>query len=82
MPRPAAADAGKDELPTLDAPLYSTNDGDDDDYEDYDGEAADREAARRAAAAVRVDGPDGPVSAALLATGAILALFLAAGFLP
>ena len=84
VPRPAPANEADAELPTLSAPLYSADDDSDDldNDDDDDGEAADREAARRAAAAVRVDGPDGPVSAALLATGIILALFLAAGFLP
>ena len=80
MPRAAADAADAAELPTLDAPLYY-DDGEGEGEGD-DGEAADREAARRAAAAVRVDGPAGPVSAARLATGVILALFLAAGFLP
>ena len=87
----AAAEGGDDALPVLAAPLYGDEaetagtaaaEGDDDSDADAAADAAEREAARRAAAALRVEGPDGPVSAALFATVAILTLFLAAGFLP
>jgi hypothetical protein len=85
-----AADGDDDTLPVLAAPLYGDEaetagmaavEGDDSDAEAA-ADAAEREAARRTAAALRVEGPDGPVSAALFATVAILTLFLAAGFLP